>query len=235
MRARNRAQGGSQGQGRTGPQAGASPITRRFPRPNAGPLSPGRRRPAAAGSGANWGTRPSHSLPPPHPPPEGGSTVPAAATAAPCPAAPSPRPATANRLGVSGTCCAEPAAPAGRGRYPECLCRPRCRRTARAGLGRGRRKKTDWLGYVTSCWGWGGGRFRACVKGLGPGFSVKTELSETFGRCPPSPEGVAGHGLFSCGLVSPCSAPGVPDTATCPAPFASGGQTAAPFSTWVCN
>lgn len=160
MGTQNEVQGGSQRQGRAGPQAGTSPSRAPPPppRPNAGPLSPGRRRPAAAGSGENWGTRPSHSLPRPHPRPEGGSKVPAAATAAPCPAAPSPRAATANGLGVSGTCCAEPAAPACRGRYPESLCWPRRRRTPRAGLGRGRRKKTDGLGYVTSCLGVGAGR-----------------------------------------------------------------------------
>lgn len=135
-----RRDGGLRGPGDTSPS----------PSPNAGPLSPARRRPAAAGSGENWGTRPSHSLPQPHPRPEGGSKVPAAATAAPCPAAPSPRTATANGLGVSGSCCAEPAAPAGRGRYPESLCWPRRRRTPRARLGRGQRKKTDSLGSVIS-------------------------------------------------------------------------------------
>lgn len=144
---------GRRDRGLWGPGDSTSPS----PSPNAGPCSPARRRPTAAGSGENWGTRPSHSLPQPHPRPEGGSKVLAAATAAPCPAAPSPRTATANGLGVSGTCCAEPAAPAGRGRYPESLCWPRRRRTPRASLGRGRRKKTDSLGDVTSCLGAGPG------------------------------------------------------------------------------
>ena len=83
------------------------------PRRTRVPFSPGCRLPAAADSGENRGTSPSHSLPQPHPLPEGGSKVLAVATAAPCPAARGPTTPTANGLGVSSTRCAEPAAPAG--------------------------------------------------------------------------------------------------------------------------
>lgn len=117
-----------------------------LPPAESGPLSPGRRRLAVVGSGENSGTRPSHSLPQPHPLTEGGSKVLAAAMVVPCQAAPGPTTPTANRLGVSGASDAEPAAPAGRGRYPESLCRPRRRRTLPAGPGRaagGGREKTD--------------------------------------------------------------------------------------------
>lgn len=76
-----------------------------------GPFSPGRRRPAGVGSGENWETRPSHSLPQPQPLSEAGSKVLEAAMAAPCLAAPGP---TTHGLGAGETCCAEPAAqPAG--------------------------------------------------------------------------------------------------------------------------
>lgn len=92
------------------------------PRRTRAPFSPGCRLPAAAGSGENRGTSPSHSLPQPHPLPEGGSKVLAAATAAPCPAARGSITPTANGLGASRTRCGEPAAPAGWGRYPESLC-----------------------------------------------------------------------------------------------------------------
>lgn len=71
----------------------------------------------------------------------------------PCQVTPGPTTPTANRLGESETSYAEPAAPAGRGRYPESLCWPRRRRTLHASLGRatgGRRKKTDSIWDVIS-------------------------------------------------------------------------------------
>lgn len=96
------------------PGASGSPATAPpLPLAERGPFSPGRRRPAVVGSGENWETHPSHSLPQPQPQPrsEGGSKVLEAAMAAPCRAAPSP---TTHGLGVGETCCAEPAAqPAG--------------------------------------------------------------------------------------------------------------------------
>lgn len=88
------------------------------------PLSPGRRRPAAAGSGANPATRPSRSPPRPRARPGEGSKGPAGATAAPCPAAVRPATANANRPGVSGTRGAGPGASASGFRYPQSLCRP---------------------------------------------------------------------------------------------------------------
>ena len=140
------------------------------PRRTRAPFSPGCRLPAAADSGENRGTSPSHSLPQPHPLPEGGSKVLAVATAAPCPAARGPTTPTANGLGVSSTRCAEPAAPAGWGRYPESLCQPRRRRTRRVSPGRaagGRRKKTDSTSHVTS--GLEGGAAGGGSRGLGVG------------------------------------------------------------------
>lgn len=79
------------------------PVERGHPHPH---LSPGHRCRAVAGSGENWETCPSHSLPRPQPLPEGRSKVLEVATAAPCPAAPNPTTTTANGLGVSETCCA---------------------------------------------------------------------------------------------------------------------------------
>ena len=96
-----------------------------------------------------------------------------------------PRPynPTANGPGLSSTRCAEPAAPAGWGRYPESLCQPRRRRTRRVSPGRaagGRRKKTDSTSHITS--GLEGGAAGGGSRGLGVGvgFGLLTCLKLLF-------------------------------------------------------
>lgn len=190
---------------------GTSPSARRKRTPPPHPhLSPGHRRRAVAGTGENWETYPSHSLPQPHPLPEGRSKVLEAAMAAPCPAAPTPTTLTTKGLGVSETSCAVPAAPAGRGRYPESLCWPRPRRTPHVRMdsatGR-RRKNTDATWDVTSGllgWAVGGAscRFRV-VAGTGT-LCFKSWCSEGFQLCRFTRNGAVGLVVVNtCYLVFP--------------------------------
>lgn len=153
---RGRRPGTAEGRRDGGRRATAPPL----PLAERGPFSPGRRRPAAAGSGENWETRPSHSLPQSQPQPqlqpqpqplsEGDSKVLEAAMAAPCLAAPGPANTRTRR---EGDLLRRASRPAGWGRYPESLWGLRRRRTPRArpdpATG-GRRNTTDRIRDVTS-------------------------------------------------------------------------------------